>query len=99
MKPDVSECHFKELTHSLHLTRRDHDIIRFGLLENQPHCLDVFLRVSPVTSGVQVTQIEFVLQTGLDPCNGPRDLTGHERLAAPWRLVIEKNPVTGMEAV
>ena len=42
----------------------NHIIVRFVLLQHQPHGFDVFLGIPPITLGVQVAQIKFVFETG-----------------------------------
>ena len=79
---------------------RGYDIIvRFRLLEHQPHGFDVFFGVTPVAFGFQITHEQFVLQTGLDARNGPGDFARHKILAAPGGFVVEKNAVAGVQPV
>src|SRR3546814_5351082 len=53
----------------------------------------------PIALGVQVAEVEAVLQAELDGCNGSRDLTGHEGFAADRTFVVEQDSIRSMDAV
>ncbi len=44
----------------MRLTGGDHVIIGLLLLKHQPHGLDVFLGISPVTFGFEIAKIDFL---------------------------------------
>src|SRR3990167_9992911 len=69
------------------------------LLQHPPHALDIFLRMAPVALGVQIPEVQPVPLAKLDRGNGPRDLAGHESLAAQWTFMVEQDAVRGMQAV
>ena len=48
-------------------------VVRFVLLQHLPRAFAVFARMTPVASGLEITQIKLVLQAQLD---------GHDRLRA-----------------
>ena len=78
-----SEGDLDRLPDAVRLAGRDHEVVGLIGLEHQPHRLDVVGRVSPVALGVEVPEVELVLQPGGDPRHGSGDLAGDERLAAP----------------
>ena len=86
---DFLESQSGELTHCMILAGSHHEIIRFRLLENEPHALYVVLGIAPVTEGIQITQIELVLESLRDACRRKRNLTRYKRLSAPLGLMIE----------
>jgi hypothetical protein len=63
------------------------------------HGVDVVLGVAPVALGVQVAEVERVLQAELDARGGAGDLAGDEGLAAALALVVEEDAVAGEQAV
>ncbi len=77
----------------------DDVVLGLVLLEHQPHGLDVVAGEAPVALGVEVAQVELVLEAELDAGGGPGDLAGDEGLAAPGRLVVEEDAVAGVEPV
>src|ERR1035437_9133161 len=85
--------------HAVRLVRRDHVISGRFLLQHQPHHLDIFLRITPVAPGVEVTEVNRVLQAQLDARGGAGDLAGDEGLAAARALVVEQNPARGVKIV
>ena len=62
-------------------------------MQHPPHRLDVLGRVAPVAPGVEVAEVELVLQAGLNARHRAGDLAGHERLAAAFALVVEQDSV------
>ncbi len=80
-------------------TGRDDKIIRFVLLQHQPHCLHVVARESPVPRRVQVSQSQAVIHALLDPRHGVADLAGHKLQATPRRLMIKQDSRTGEQVV
>src|SRR6185437_16458334 len=69
----------------------DHVIVRGVLLENKPHRLHVFGRVTPVPSSIQIAEVEVGLQSCFDVGRRPRYFTRDEGLAAPRRLMVEQD--------
>jgi hypothetical protein len=55
--------------------------------------------MSPVSLGINVTEIQTVLLADANICNGPSDFPGDERPPSPRALVVEKNPVTRIHTV
>ena len=96
---EVAEDLLHELAHRVGLAGRDHEVVRLVLLEHQPHRLDVVLGKAPVALGVEVAQVQLLLQPQLDARRRAGDLAGDERLAAPLGLVVEEDAVGCEQAV
>ena len=75
----------------MRLIRGDDVIIRMILLQHEPHRFDIFFGVTPVALCIQIAEIKFVLQPGLDVRHGARDFARDKRFAAPRAFVIEQN--------
>ena len=95
----MRKCEGGELTDGVLHAGRDDVIIRLVLLKNQPHALNVILRVAPVTEGIEVAELEVVLETTGDTAGCERDLTGDEVVTAALGLVVEEDTVAGEDAV
>ena len=89
----------EELAHAVALPRREDVVVRLGLLQHQVHRLGVVRGVAPVPLRIEVSEVELVLQTGLDPRERARDLPRDEGLPPPWTLVIEGDPVAAEHPV
>ena len=85
--------------HGVGLTGGQHVVVRFVLLEHPPHALDEIAGVPPVALGVEIAQIQPLLQSYLDPSRRARDLARDESLSADGRLVVEQDAVAGKEVV
>src|SRR5260221_13268435 len=56
IEPCETKCQRRELAHRMRFARSDDVVVRFVLLKHQPHRTDVVLRVTPVATGVEVTE-------------------------------------------
>ena len=81
------------------LARGNHEILRNGMLQHEPHALHIILGITPVAPGVQVAQVEFVLHSHLDAAGTEGDLARDEILAAALALVVEQDTVSTEHAV
>jgi hypothetical protein len=99
VEPDEPEGLLDELPDRVHLARGHDVVVRLGLLEHQPHRLDVLGREAPVAAGVEVAEVELGLGAGEDRRDPAGDLPRHERGAATWRLVVEQDAVRRVEVV
>ena len=88
-----------ELAHGVVFACGNHEIVGLGLLQDEPHALDVVAGITPVAQGVEVTQIELVLLTLGNTCGGERNLARHEGLAAALTLVVEQDAVAAIHAI
>ena len=93
------KCQCAEVAHGVVLTGGDDEVVRFGLLEDEPHALDVVFGISPVAERVKVAQIELVLEPLCYSCHCQGDFSCHEVLAAAFRLVVEQYAVAAVHAV
>ena len=88
-----------EVPHRVLHAGGDDKILGLRLLQHEPLHFHVVPGVAPVPLGVQVAQVEAVLQAELDAGQGPGDLAGDEGLAADGRLVVEEDAVAGVHAI
>ena len=85
------ESELGELTNTVLYTGGDDEVLRFVLLENEPHALYIVLGIAPVAEAVHIAQVEAVLQALADAGSSEGDLTGDEGLATALTLVVEQN--------
>ena len=95
----VMEGQSAELPYRVALARGDDVVVGLVLLQDEPHALHIVARVTPVTQGIEVTQVEFVLQAVGDACGGNGNLACDEGLAAALALMIEQDAVGAEHAV
>src|SRR5215831_15166062 len=81
------------------LAGRQYEIVGPVRLQDRVHSLDIISRMAPVTLGLEIAEIDRVLQPRLDAGNAARDLAGDESLAADRALVVEQDAVAGEHAV
>src|SRR4029077_2591417 len=89
----------KKLAYGTRYTGCDYEVLGLLVLKDQPHGFDIFLRVAPVTFGVQISQLDNVLFTAINPYQLPNDLLGYELVATTWAFVVEQNPVAGKHVI
>ena len=96
---DIVEGELGKLADAVLHARGDDVVLGLAGLEDEPHTLDVVLGVAPVAQGVEVAEVEFVLQPLGDAGGGEGDLAGDEGLAAALALVVEEDAVAAEHAV
>ena len=96
---DVVEGEVGKLADAVLHARGDDVVLGLAGLEDEPHALDVVLGVAPVAEGVEVAEVEFVLQALGDAGGGEGDLARDEGLAAALALVVEEDAVAAEHAV
>src|SRR5262245_24189975 len=96
---DFGESELYELTHRVRFPGCEHVVVRLLLLHYHPHARDVVARVPPVPPGIEITEIEPILQTVMNCGHRAGDLAGHEGFPADWTFVVEQNPIRGMHPV
>ena len=89
----------EEVADRVHLAGGDHVIAWLVVLDDHPHRFGEVRRVTPVAFGVEVSEVELLLQAGLDADQRARDLARHEGLAAPRGFVIKKDAIRCMHPV
>ena len=96
---DIVEGELGKLADAMLHARGNDVVLGLARLEDEPHTLDVVLGVAPVAKGVEVAEVEFVLQALGDTGGGEGDLARDEGLAAAFALVIEEDAVAAEHAV
>jgi len=71
-----------EFAHRVLLARGQHIVVRLVLLEHHPHAFHIVAGVAPIPLGVQIAEIDPVLQAEFDGGDRPVDLAGDEGFAA-----------------
>ena len=88
-----------EVTHGVLHPGGDDEVFRLVLLEHEPLHFHVIAGMAPVAQGVQVAEVEAVLQAEGDAGDGAGDLAGDEGFAAQRGFVVEEDAVAGVDAV
>ena len=74
-------------------TGGNNEVLRLVMLQHQPHAFHIVLRIAPVSLGIQIAQIEFILDTAGDSAGCQCDLTGNESLSPALGFMVEQNAV------
>ena len=90
---EIVEGELGKLADAVLHARGDDEVLGLAGLEDEPHTLDVVLGVAPVAEGVEVAEVEFVLQALGDAGGGEGDLARDEGLATALALVVEEDAV------
>src|SRR5579863_1406255 len=80
--PNMTKCALDEFANRMRFSGRENVVVRFGLLQDAPHALDIVPRMAPVSLGAQVSEIETLLKAEFDRGDGACDFAGDEGLAA-----------------
>src|SRR5579872_2908770 len=96
---DLGERQFDEFAHRTRLACGQHEIVGRVGLQDPVHAFDIVPGVAPVALGIEIAEIEHLLEAGLDARHGAGDLAGDEGFAADRALVVEKNTVGGKHSV
>ena len=76
------------------------DVIPGGrLLQHAPHALHVFRSPAPVAPGIEISKLQHFRRAGRDARGRGRDLSRHEILAPPGRLVVVGDAAADEEPV
>ena len=74
-------------------------VIGLILLKHAPHTLDVIAGMAPITLGVNVSEVEALVNPLVDAGDGGGNLAGDECAAAAGTLVVEEDAISEMHAV
>src|ERR1700722_441347 len=96
---DFGERDLDEFAYRAGLTGCQHEIVRYLRLQDLVHALDIVPGMAPVASRLEISQIERVFQTDLDPGDAAGNLAGDESFAADRAFMIEQDAVAGKHAV
>jgi hypothetical protein len=77
----VGECLANEIANRVGPPRADDVILRPVLGKHPPHGLDILRRISPVTPGIEITEIELAIEPSFDASDAARDFAGNECFA------------------
>src|SRR5262245_46344186 len=99
VQPDMAECQLEECPYCVSLASGDHEVVRFVLLEHQPHGLHVLAGMTPIAPGVQVAKRQLVGQAPLDLGDVRSDLACDKFEAAARALMIEQDATGSMKAI
>ena len=90
---EVPEGFLHKLTNRMCLPGPQHVIGGSILLQDSPHAFHVLRGITPITAGIQVSQIELSLCAGVNSGYGAGDFSGHEGFSPTRAFMIEKNSV------
>src|SRR5215475_13442196 len=74
-------------------------IIRLLLLKHKPHGFYILLRIPPIALGIEVAQVEFILQSSPNMGNRTGYFAGYESFPSTWRLMIKKDAIAGEDPI
>ena len=77
----------------------NHKVAWHGLLQDEPHALNIVAGIAPVTLGIEISQVEFLLKSVDDARCGKGYLASDECLATTFTLVVEEDAVGSVHAV
>ena len=83
---------FQKFAHRMRLAGGDDEILRAGVLQNPPHRFHIIARIAPIAAGVEIAQVQLLLQPQFDARQRPGDFPGDERFSATRRFVVEQIP-------
>ena len=87
----MAEGELGELADGVLYTGGDDEVLGTVVLQDEPHALYIVAGIAPVAQGVQVAQVETLLQALADAGGGKGDLAGDEGLAPALALVVEQD--------
>ena len=85
----LAERQGAELAHCVVLACGYDVVVRFRLLQHEPHTLYIVFGVAPVAQGVEVAQVELVLEALGNTGSSQGDLTCDEGLTTALTLMVE----------
>src|SRR4029079_18742213 len=89
----------QELPDGILLPGGDDEVARLFLLQHQPLHADIVPRMTPIAQGIEVAEVEAVLESLADIAKAACDLAGYEGLAPARALVIEEQAVARIDPV
>ena len=96
---DNLEGLLNELADSVGLSGGEDVVIGLILLKHAPHTLDVVAGMAPIALGIDITEVEALVNALMDAGDGGGNLTGDEGLATAGTLVVEEDAVGKVHAV
>src|ERR1700704_1452903 len=80
-------------------SRRYHEVVRFRMLQDAPHRLDIFWRPSPIALDREVAEFDGMLPARSNAAGGADDFPRDKALGAKWRFMIEQDAIGRKQAV
>src|SRR5262249_16186019 len=99
IKTELAKGRGGEICQAMSRSGRDHKVIRFRLLQDAPHRLDIFRRPSPISLDREVTQLNRVLPAGSNPAGGANDLFRDKPLRPERRVMVEQDPIGSKQGI
>ena len=93
------ECTLDELANGVGLSGGQDVVIGLLLLEHAPHTLNVVAGMAPITLGVDVAEVEALVNSLVDAGDGGGNLAGDEGTATAGTLVVKEDAVGNVHAV
>ena len=75
-------------------TGGNHKILRFILLQHQPHALHIILGIAPISQRRKISQIELLLFPLCNTSGGQCNLTSHKSLPSTFRFMVKQDTRT-----
>ena len=95
----IPKSQLQQLPNRVGLPGGNDVIVRLLLLEHQPHGFDIIAGIPPVPLGIEIAQIEFLVQAQFDPRGGSGDLAADKGLPSTRGFVVKQNSVTRKEMI
>src|SRR5260370_41405386 len=99
IKTELAKRRSREICQTISRSSRDHEVVRFRLSQDTPHCLDIFRRPSPISLDREVTELNSVLPARSNAAGGANNLFRDKALRPERRFMVEQDPIGGKEAV
>ena len=94
-KTDIGLIGLAVMGENLALNMADKGIV----LQDKPHTFHIVFGISPVAQGVQIPQVQFILESLCDACCRQGNFPGNKSFAPAFTFVIEQNAVYGKRAI
>jgi hypothetical protein len=89
----VGECLLDELAHRMSFASRQNIIVRFVLLQDQPHPFSIITRMAPVSFGIKIAEKQSVLKPVRDRGDRTRDFPCDESFPSDRAFVVKQDAV------
>src|SRR5947209_20446455 len=99
IKAELAKGRGREICQTISRSSCDHKVVRFRLLQDAPHRLDIFRRPSPISLDREVAELNSVLLTLSNAAGGADDLFRDKALRSERRFQVEQDPIGGKQAV
>src|SRR5262245_20898437 len=99
IKTELAKGRSREICETISRSSRDHEVVRFRLLQDAPHRLDIFRRPSPISLDREVTEFNSLLLARSNATGGANDLFRDKALRPERRFMVEQDTIGGKQAV